>query len=223
MNKMIRLLAMLVLLSGCAVMKERQWRQWPLLLQEKPAAVLVVVEGGSSVPEHATEYFSTQLPVLVANAGYYAIPPSFSTQLLRNSAYKTSESVLHAPQGAIQQLTGADAILYVRIQHWGARTSLFAQGAVTVAAHYQLISTKTAQVLWDVHQVQELDTTVEQGSWVEDWILTELETSSADITEVARQLNHNVFLALPPGKYNPEYQHWLSTAHSAESDSPAQR
>lgn len=195
-------------ISGCTAMAEKEWRHWPAMHTQKPVAILLVVEAGADVPEYAAEYFFTTLPALIANSGYYSLPPSFSYQLLRDSGYRDVNSVLEAPQGAIRALTGADAILHVKIQEWTARTSIFATGSVRVAANYQLISTKIGSVIWHADSYQETDTTVDEGSWLEDMILTDIETSSVDITELARQLNESVLFTLPPGKYNPNHQVW---------------
>jgi hypothetical protein len=211
MTRLIGLMVLVFCFSGCAAMNEKQWNRWPAMQQEKPVAILTVVEAEPGVPEHATEYFFTSLPTLIANSGYYALPPSFSTQLLRDSGYKETGSVRQAQEGTVHTLTGADAVLYVNVREWGATTSVFGLGTVRVAASYQLVSTKTGAVLWHADQYHEVDTTVEEGGWVASMILTELETASTDITELARQLNESVLLSLPPGKYNPEYQNWLKT------------
>lgn len=198
----------LVSLSGCTAMAEKDWKAWPAMQREKPVALLLVVDSEAGVPQHASEFFFTTLPELMANSGYYALPPSFSYQLLRDSGYKQVASVLNAEPGAIQKLTGADAVLYVRVKEWQASTSIFATGSVRVAASYQLISTKTGTLMWHADSYHEMDTSVDEGSWLEDMVLTELETSSADISQVAQQLNESVLYLLPPGKYHPFYQNW---------------
>ena len=208
MKRVIALAVLMVAtLSGSVATAEKEWQRWPAVQREKPVAVLLVVEADSGVPEYAAEYFFATLPALIANSGYYSLPPSFSYQLLRDSGYKEAGSVLSAPQGAMHQLTGADAVLYVKVQQWEAHTSIFATGSVRVAASYQLISTKSGSVIWHAESYQETDTTVDEGSWLEDMVLTDIETSSVDITELAQQLNESVLFTLPRGKYNPHYQY----------------
>ncbi|OGO77728.1 MAG: hypothetical protein A2203_06075 [Chromatiales bacterium RIFOXYA1_FULL_46_5] len=209
MSKSIGLMVLLCLyISGCTLTADQHWQKWPAVQVEKPIAILVVVDADPSVPDYAAEYFFTTLPALVSNSGYYSLPPSFSYQLLRDFGYKDAGAVLKAQSGAIRKLTGADAVLHVKVRDWSARTSIFAVGTVRVAASYQLVSTKSGDLLWQADQSHQIDTTVDEGSWVEDMILTDMETSLVDITQLAFELNKAVLFTLPPGKYNPDYQHW---------------
>lgn len=133
------------LLSGCASVEPYNYGA---LKQAEPRSILVLPPMNSSVEVNAPYSYLSTISQPLAEKGYYVFPVSVIDTFLKENGLPTPAEMNGIALDKIDEIIGADAVLYVDIQDWGQKFQVFS--SVTVAkGQVKLVSVKTGEVLWD--------------------------------------------------------------------------
>jgi len=140
----VALVAVLIL-SGCASVEPYNYSA---LKQEAPRSILVLPPMNSSVEVNAPYSYLSTISQPLAEKGYYVFPVSVVDTFLKENGLPTPAEMNEIGLDKIDQIIGADAVLYVDIQDWGQKFQVLSSVTV-VQGHIKLVSVKTGELLWD--------------------------------------------------------------------------
>lgn len=198
----------LINLFGCAAYITKE-EFAPKMYIEKPISILVLPPMNNSTAADAKDYYITTVAEPLTNSGYYVYPMEIVNDILQQEGLYDTETMLNAPLNKFKEYFGADAVLYVTIQEWD--TQYFVtSGSVNVKAKCELKSTMSGEVIWFYDDRISVNTSGANvgGGWLgllTQVVTTAVQTAATDYVPIARDVNKNIFLALPDGKYNPGF------------------
>jgi hypothetical protein len=210
MKKVLLVLAMLLLLTGCAT--RSTWER-TAFEAASPRSILVVPSVNKSLDVDAPNYLLSTLPMPLAEKGYYVFPVNTVKVVLEQEGFYEGEQIHEQPPEVLAQLFGADAILYVTINRWDARYALLTT-TVTVDFDYRLVDKDGAEI-WAANQQM---TYQPQGSnsgnpmadLIANAINAAITRAAPNYLPLTRQANQQVFvagpMAIPDGPYKLDGQ-----------------
>jgi hypothetical protein len=133
------------ILSGCASVEPYNYSA---LQQAAPRSILVLPPMNSSVEVNAPYSYLSTISQPLAEKGYYVFPVSVIDSFLKENGLPTPAEMNGIALDKIDEIIGADAVLYVDIQDWGQKFEVLSSVAV-VQGHIKLVSVKTGDILWD--------------------------------------------------------------------------
>ena len=147
MSKNILMMAILamVFISGCATV---QPYNYSALTKAAPHSILVLPPLNSSVEVDAPYTYLSTISQPLAEKGYYVFPVSVVDSFLKENGLPTPAEMNGITLDKIDEIIGADAVLYVHIEDWGQKYRALLSVAV-VKGHIKLVSVKTGELLWD--------------------------------------------------------------------------
>lgn len=138
-------LVSVLVLSGCATVEPYDYQA---LKQHAPRSILVMPPTNSSVEVNAPYTYLSTVTQPLAEKGYYVFPVSVIDNFLKENGLPTPAEMNNVPLEKIDEIIGADAVLYVDIQEWGQKYQVLSSVTV-VHANIKLVSVKTGELLWD--------------------------------------------------------------------------
>lgn len=142
---MSQIVFILLFVSGCATV---QPYDYSALKTNKPRSILVIPPMNNSVEVNAPYSFLSTITAPLAESGYYVFPVSVIDSFLKENGLPTPAEMNAIPLDKIDEIIGADAVLYVSIDDWGQKYNILS--SVTVVKGYlRLVSVKTGELLWD--------------------------------------------------------------------------
>jgi len=138
-------LVSILILSGCASVEPYNYSA---LQQAAPRSILVLPPMNSSVEVNAPYSYLSTISQPLAEKGYYVFPVSVIDTFLKENGLPTPAEMNGIALDKIDEIIGADAVLYVDIQDWGQKFQVLSSVAV-VQGHIKLVSVKTGEILWD--------------------------------------------------------------------------
>lgn len=138
-------LIVIVLLSGCASVEPYNY---DALKQEAPRSILVLPPMNSSVEVNAPYSYLSTISQPLAEKGYYVFPVTVVDTFLKENGLPTPAEMNGIALDKIDEIIGADAVLYVDIKDWGQKFQVLSSVTV-VQGHVKLVSVKTGELLWD--------------------------------------------------------------------------
>jgi hypothetical protein len=138
-------LVSILILSGCASVEPYNYSA---LQQAAPRSILVLPPMNSSVEVNAPYSYLSTISQPLAEKGYYVFPVSVIDTFLKENGLPTPAEMNGIALDKIDEIIGADAVLYVDIQDWGQKFQVLSSVAV-VQGHIKLVSVKTGDILWD--------------------------------------------------------------------------
>lgn len=139
------MLVVILLLSGCASVEPYNYGA---LKQAAPRSILVLPPMNSSVEVNASYSYLSTISQPLAEKGYYVFPVAVVDTFLKENGLPTPAEMNGIALDKIDEIIGADAVLYVDIQDWGQKFQVLS--SVTVVKGYvKLVSVKTGELLWD--------------------------------------------------------------------------
>lgn len=207
-----------LLLCGCVVPQIEPY-DYTNLLREQPRSVVVVPVLNNSHEVGADELFLATISLPVAERGYYVFPVNLTRELLLEAGL-ADPGLVHATSArTIGQIFGADAVLYVTIDHWEAKYILLTT-TVEVNMTYSLRSGKTGDPLWaaDRKLVYQPTTSSSGEAALIEMIVDAIVTKAApNYIPLARQANHIALGNIPTNAYGAimqDYQnpYWQMSA-----------
>tara|TARA_B110000495_G_scaffold200385_1_gene215516 strand:+ start:26 stop:616 length:591 start_codon:yes stop_codon:yes gene_type:complete len=118
------------------------------LKQEAPRSILVLPPMNSSVEVNAPYSYLSTISQPLAEKGYYVFPVSVIDTFLKENGLPTPAEMNGIALDKIDEIIGADAVLYIDIQDWGQKFQVLSSVTV-VQGHIKLVSVKTGELLWD--------------------------------------------------------------------------
>jgi hypothetical protein len=146
-NKNIFKIALIsvLILSGCASVEPYNYSA---LQQEAPRSILVLPPMNSSVEVNAPYSYLSTISQPLAEKGYYVFPVSVVDTFLKENGLPTTAEMNGITLDKIDEVIGADAVLYVDIKDWGQKFQVLSSVTV-VRGHVKLVSVKSGELLWD--------------------------------------------------------------------------
>lgn len=139
------ILLSIVLLSGCASVEPYNYGP---LKQAAPRSILVLPPINSSVEVSAPYTYLSTVTKPLAEKGYYVFPVSVVDTFLKENGLPTPAEMHGITLDKIDEIIGADAVLYVDIQDWGQKFQVLSSVTV-VRGNVKLVSVKTGELLWE--------------------------------------------------------------------------
>ena len=141
----VQIIFLLMLLSGCATVEPYDYTA---LKTSAPRSILVIPPMNNSVEVTAPYSFLSTITAPLAESGYYVYPVSIIDTFLKENGLPTPAEMNSIPLSKIDEIIGADAVLYVSIDDWGQKYNVLSSVTV-VKGHLKLVSVKTGILLWD--------------------------------------------------------------------------
>lgn len=138
------LLALCVWLAGCAAPQKMDYSAFRA---SKPASILVLPPVNDSPEVQATASMLSHATYPLAEAGYYVMPVTLTTETFRQNGMEIAADIHEIPRGKLQEIFGADAALYIKVTRYGT-TYMVISSASVVSAQAQLVDLRTGDMLW---------------------------------------------------------------------------
>lgn len=132
-------------LTGCATTEPYNY---DALLAAKPRSILVMPPLNESVEVNASYIDLSTLSRPLAEKGYYVFPVAVIESFMKENGLPTPAEMNQVPLDKLQENTGADAVLYIRISDWGQKYTVLDSSTV-VKTHIKLVDARTGALLWE--------------------------------------------------------------------------
>ena len=139
------LLAALVLLTGCVTVPPKDYTA---LHQSNPRTILVLPPINESTEVIAPYSLLTTTTRPLAELGYYVMPVAMVDAFLKENGLGLPAEMHQAPLAKLQEIFGADAVLYITIEKYGSKYQLVASNTF-VFARAKLVDARTGTTLWE--------------------------------------------------------------------------
>ncbi|GAA6171307.1 DUF799 domain-containing protein [Colwellia sp. KU-HH00111] len=146
LKSLFQIAFLLMFVSGCATTVEPY--DYTALKESAPRSILVIPPMNNSVEVTAPYSFLSTITAPLAESGYYVYPVSVIDSFLKENGLPTPAEMNSVPLEKIDEIIGADAVLYVSIDDWGQKYNVLSSVTV-VKGHLKLVSVKTGGLLWD--------------------------------------------------------------------------
>lgn len=139
------LLIIALMLTGCASQAKYDYSAFR---QSKPQSILVLPPNNLSPDVRAPYSMMATVTAPLAEAGYYVFPVALVDQTFRENGMTQPGEAHDAPPAKLAEVFGADAVLYITVNEYGAKYMLF-DSQVIVSASARLVDLRTGQLLWE--------------------------------------------------------------------------
>ncbi len=143
--RMVSVLSVLALLTGCV---NREPYDYTSLIESKPRSILVLPPVNNTVEVEAPYIYLSTITQPLAERGYYVFPVTLIDNLMKQNGLPTPEDMHSVALNKIDEIIGADSVLYVTIDEWGQKYQVTASVS-TVDVKMKLVDVKTGVVLWE--------------------------------------------------------------------------
>lgn len=137
--------ALILSLTACVQAPVKENTAWK---QADPRSILIVPAVNKSLTVDAPDYFLSTIARPIAERGYYVFPVNAVKQVMELDGMGDANQAHAADPKRLAELFGADAILYVTINHWEAKYALLTT-IVTVDFSYKIKSGTSGETLWE--------------------------------------------------------------------------
>jgi hypothetical protein len=134
-----------VFLAGCTTPTD-----YTAFKKMRPKSILVLPPVNRSVDASATYGYLTTITKPLAEQGYYVFPVSVVDSFLKENGLPTPVEMRTVSLKKVDEIFGADAVLYITIYQYGTKYLLF-DSITTVDARLRLVDVKTGKRLWSGH------------------------------------------------------------------------
>lgn len=145
--KILSLFMLVVLfLSGCASVVEPY--DYSALRKNEPRSILVIPPLNNSVEVNAPYSYLSTISKPLAEKGYYVFPVSVVDAFFKENGLPTPGEMNNIPLNKVDEIIGADAVLYVNLDEWGQSYNVISS-ITTVKGVIRLVAVKTGELLWE--------------------------------------------------------------------------
>lgn len=204
MKRIVFILVFIICLSACQSTGVTKQQAFPKVYNERPQSILVLPAINKTTAADAASLYSTTIAQPLAEAGYYVFSIPYIDAYFANEGIIDGAQLSEIPASRYKELFGADSVLFVHINQWDTNYYVLG-GNVTVGATFQLVSTRTGQILWQYHDTVVNDTSSDSGNLLIDMISTALTTSVVDYVPIARTVSQQIVRTLPVGHYHKNF------------------
>jgi len=197
-----------LILAGCVNAPQSITKKdaFPKMYAENPKTILILPAINKSTAAEATDYYATTIAEPLTQKGFYVLPMTVTNPLLKQEGIIDGAQLRNSDMSVFGKHFGADAVLFVTINEW--KTSyVVVAGSVTVGIGFELVSTKTSEVLWKYKNTIVVDTSGNgnNGGLLGALIATAINTAMQDYVPIARSVNQTATFMLPAGPYHNQY------------------
>ena len=139
------LLAGLLSLTGCATNGPYDYTNFRA---HPPRSVLVLPPLNESTDVRGTYSCLSTVTRPLAEMGYYVFPVAVVDEFMKENGLPTAGEMHQAPLNKIQDVFGADAVLYLTLKHYGSKYQVVSS-TVTVSLEGKLVDVRTGTTLWE--------------------------------------------------------------------------
>lgn len=132
--------------SGCVTKPEP--KDYTSFRQLQPKSVLVLPPLNNDVDERASYGYLSTVSEPLAERGYYVYPVAVVDHFLKENGMPTPGEMHQIPLHKVDQIIGADSVLYIEIQEYGTDYMLL-DSRTTVAVVARLVDVKTSNEIWN--------------------------------------------------------------------------
>lgn len=177
--------------SGCIT---QQPYDYTALERSKPKSIVVIPPMNNSMEVNAPYVYLSTITQPLAERGYYVFPVSMIDHLMKENGLPTPAEMNKVPLDKIDEIIGADAVLYISIDDWGQNFQITASVA-KVNATLKLVDVKTGDTLWEASAFAQRSSGDGGGgiaAAILSAIITQVIADSVDHTpQLSRAANHN--------------------------------
>lgn len=148
MQKAIMILAafgLLILASGCV---SRAPYDYSNFKAHQPKSIVVLPPTNQSPDVKATYGYLSTMTMPIAEKGYYVYPVAVVDEYMKENGLPGANEMQSVPLEKIQEVFGADAVLYTNVTQYGTRYAVL-NSITEVSATGKLVDVRTGVTLWD--------------------------------------------------------------------------
>lgn len=112
-----------------------------------PKSILVLPAANESVDIEASYSWLSTASEPIAEQGFYVFPVAIVDEFMKENGLPNPEDMHQAPLNKIDEIFGADAVLYVTIEEYGQKFQLV-RSVTKITARAELVDVKTGESLW---------------------------------------------------------------------------
>lgn len=200
----------LLALAGCHTVKPYDYTNFR---EHPPRSILVLPPLNESSAVEGTYGYLSTVTRPIAERGYYVFPVAVIDQFMKANGLPTAGDMQQAPLAKVREVTGADAVMYLKLKDYGSHYHLLTDVTV-VSVEARLVDTRTGVLLWAGNGTAE-QASQGTGNLFGDMIAAALVQAINKKTDHAHQVsrlaNANMFFpdstGLPYGPYSPKYNY----------------
>lgn len=136
------LLLAVAIVAGCASPPD-----YSAFRAHHPRSILVIPPINESTDLKATYGVLSTVTRPLAEMGYYVFPVAVIDQFLKENGMPTPGEMNQIPLNKIDEVIGADAVLYLVVNQYGTKYSIIDSSSI-VRMHARLVDVQTGNLLW---------------------------------------------------------------------------
>jgi hypothetical protein len=113
----------------------------------RPKSILVLPPVNNSPEVNASAAVLAQATLPLAESGYYVLPVALVAETFKENGLTTATDIHEVSLAKLHQIFGADAVLYITVQRYGATYTVL-NSAVVVTAEAKLVDINSGTLLW---------------------------------------------------------------------------
>lgn len=137
------MVALLIVLGACATPKD-----YSLFKTLKPRSILVLPPINNSKDVRGTYGFLPSTSPAIAEQGFYVYPVALVDRLMKENGLPGPAEMHGVSLKKIDEIFGADAVMYITIQNYGSSFQVV-DSVASVVAEASLVHVKSGQKMWD--------------------------------------------------------------------------
>lgn len=131
-------------LTGCTTMSPIDYSGFRA---HQPASILVLPPINDAVDVEAPYIHLSTISIPLAEQGYYVFPVAVVDAFMKDNGLPTPIEMHQVPLDKLQDVFGADAVLYIHIHEFGQEYQLLSSNTL-VKASARLVDTATGTTIW---------------------------------------------------------------------------
>lgn len=138
--------ALTLLMAGCATTQAPM--DYSAFKQSNPKSILVLPPTNHTSEVIAPYGVLANVTVPLAEAGYYVFPVALVNETFKNNGLTVAEDIHAVAPKKLNEIFGADAVLYIDIEEYGTSYAVLSSDTVVVVKA-RLTDSKTNALLWE--------------------------------------------------------------------------
>lgn len=139
-----RWVVLAAVLNLCACTTPRDYSAY---LEHMPRSILVLPPLNNSVEPTAPYVYISTVSRPLAERGYYVFPVAVIDLMMKENGLPTPGEMHQVSLAKIDEILGADAVLYVTVEEWGTEYHVISS-STKVQVLATLVDVKTGKVIW---------------------------------------------------------------------------
>ena len=131
--------------AGCAAVPDKDYSAFRANM---PRSILVLPPVNESIEAEASYSYLTVASEAIGEQGYYVYPVAVIDAFMRENGLPDPEDMHAVPLDRIEEIIGADAVLYITLEEFGQKFELLSS-TTRVRARASLVDVDTGQELWN--------------------------------------------------------------------------